>query len=439
MKTTLILFLLALSAGLADASNWVRFRGPNGTGKAEGRPIPTKWSAAENLKWSVPLPGKGSSSPIVFGDRVYVTCYTGYGLDRREPGKKEALLKHLIAFDRNSGKEVWRATVKPSPAEDPFRGFIQEHGYASSTPTTDGERIYAFFGKSGLFAFDTEGNEVWRRSLGTMSDPAKWGGGSSPIVYGNMIVVNAGVVGNRFVAVHKKSGDIVWSIDDPSFTNCWSTPTVVSRNGGDEIVFHVPKRVIAVDPQTGKKNWDAESPLDDATCASIVESNGNVFLMGSRAGRGIGIRCGGSGDVSKTHTIWNKGIKSGICTPVVVDKNMYWTAHGIFFAADMDTGEYVYRERLPRLGRATGGFANADYSSPVVLGDQILLFTRYGESYVIQAGQEFKVVGHNPGFEGDDSSFNGSPAIDDGEIFIRSDTKLYCIATKAVVSEVLRN
>ena len=418
-----ILFFLVFPCFLA-ADDWARFRGANGSGVGEGE-IPIEWSSNKNLKWSADLPGKGTSSPIVHGDRIYVTCYTGYGMSQRSPGNVSDLVRHLIAFDRNSGKEIWRASVQSTVDEDAYQGFITQHGYASSTPTTDGEMVYALFGKSGLFAFDTNGKQVWQANLGTKSDPAKWGDGTSPILYKSLVIVNAGILGNKFVALDKKSGKQVWAIEDNSFTNCWSTPTLVQTNAGQQMLFNVPKKVVSVNPETGEKNWEVESPLDDSTCGCIVSNKGNAYLMGSRVGNGMAIECSTTGDV-----IWQKRLRSGICTPIIIDDNLYWSSGGIFYAASTKSGEYVYKSRLPRKGGPTGGFPNADYSSPVAVGSKIIQFTRNGESYVIEAGQEFKILGHNAPFDNDDSAFSSSPAISDGQIFIRSEKRLYCIAAE---------
>ncbi|MEO1525245.1 MAG: PQQ-binding-like beta-propeller repeat protein, partial [Planctomycetota bacterium] len=369
------------------------------------------------------------SSPIVSGDKVFVTCYSGYGMkpptNDDDPAK---LVRHLLAFDRASGRQLWEVKVPSAEKEDPFAGFIMQHGYASSTPTTDGKRVYAFFGKSGLFAFDMDGNELWRRSLGTKSDPARWGGGASPVLYKNLVLVNAGVVGNQLVAVDSASGEIAWSIEDGAFTNCWTTPAIINTENGEQAIFAVPGKMIAVEPLTGTKVWEAATQIDDATCGSIVHREGIAYLMGSREGHGLAVRCDGKGDVSDSSTIWSKQIRSGICTPVIVGESLYWTTGGMFMAARVEDGEYAYRVRLPRKGKASGGFMAADYSSPVAQGNRILLFTRFGESYVIEAGDEFEVVGQNPGFPDDETPFNATPAISDGEIFVRSDKRLYCIA-----------
>jgi len=431
MRTVLTLLWLVSGSVVVSAADWRRFRGPDGKGIVSGPPIVMEWSAAKNLKWKSALPGKGVSSPVVSGDHVYVTCYTGYGLDRESPGNPGDLVRHLIAFDRASGTQLWQASVPTTAEEDPYQGFIQQHGYASSTPATDGELVFVLFGKSGLFAFDRQGNEVWNRNLGTKSDPAKWGDASSPIVVGDLVVVDAGILGHQLIALNKSTGEEVWSIADESFTNAWATPTIVDVGGRQELLFHVPKQLIAVDPGSGKKLWWATSPVADAVCGSIVTSDGIAYVMGGRVGQGMAVRCGGSGNVSETHTIWKRGIRAGITTPVIVGEQMYWASSGVFYSANLADGEYVYRERLPRIGGPTGGFPNSDYSSPVAVDDQIILFTRSGESYVIQAGPEFKVTAHNPAFEGDESAFSATPAISDGELFVRSEAMLYCISDRA--------
>ena len=365
---------------------------------------------------------------VVAGDRVYVTCYTGYGEQLEEPGNPEDLVRHLIALDKQSGRELWRASIASEGKQDPYRGFLTQHGYASSTPVTDGDAVYVLFGKSGLLAFDRDGKQLWQVDVGQQSDPAQWGDASSPILAGNLVIVDAGILGNRFVAIDKQTGDVVWEIKDPSFTNSWATPVEHPTDDGLQVLVHVPKKVMAIDPQQGQVVWSAASPLEDAACGSIVTHDGVAYLMGSRAGRALALRCGGSGDVTGANTVWSRAMRSGIATPVIVGENMYWQSGGIFYAADLKTGEYVYRERLPRLGGPTGGFPNADYSSAIAVGEKIVQFTRNGESYVIAAGDEFEVLGHNPAFDGDSSAFSATPAVSDGELFVRSDEFLYCIS-----------
>ncbi len=432
MKTASIFLIIALTAcASATAEDWPRFRGPNGTGVSNNPNVPAEWSADKNMKWEAELPGKGSSSPIVFGDRVYLTCYTGYGLDKQNPGQPADLVRHLLAFDRNTGKEVWRTSVKSENNEDPYQGFIVEHGYASSTPVTDGKHIFVLFGKTGMVAFDLDGKQVWKTFLGNQSDPAKWGGGSGAAVYKDLVIVNAGIVGHQIAALNKATGEIAWKIEDPSFTNCWSTPNLVTIDGRDEMVFSMPGKILAVNPETGAELWRATSPIAQTVCGSLCEKDGIVFAMGGREGRAVAVRCGGSGDVSATHTVWSGSLRSGIGTPIIVGDNMYWGSGGIAYAANCQNGTYVYKERLPKKAdpNAQPGrrMPAGDYASPIAVGDKIYMLTRGGLLYVIAAGETLNLVATND-FGGDDSLFNATPAVSDGDLFVRSEKKLYCIS-----------
>ncbi|MEM0927646.1 MAG: PQQ-binding-like beta-propeller repeat protein, partial [Planctomycetota bacterium] len=251
----------------------------------------------------------------------------------------------------------------------------------------------------------------------------------SPVLWKDYVLVNASAVGRQLVAVEQSTGKIAWKIQDDSFTNTWSSPVTVRTDDGDRALFGVPAKIIAVDPASGKQIWTADTPLDDAVCGSICVRDNVAYIMGGQSGRAIAIRMGGEGDVSETHTLWRSPLRAGICTPVLAGKNLHWCSGGIFYAADCETGEYVYKTRLPRIGRPTGVFPNADYSSPIVSGETIVQFTRSGESYVIASGDEFKTVAHNRRFDEDESSFSSTSAIADGQLFVRSERFLYCIAS----------
>ena len=412
-------------AATCEAENWARFRGPNGTGISESKSIPLEWNNETNLKWSADLPGKGSSSPVVFGDQVFVTSYTGYGLDRKNPGNPADLKRHLICFDRNTGKELWRTTVDSDHDEDPYKGFICDHGYASSTPATDGEHIFVLFGKTGLVAVDMDGNQTWKTNLGTESDPAKWGGGASCMLYDDKVIVNAGNVGHAIVALNKSDGSEAWKVSDDKFTSCWSTPSLVTVGDHQELVCSTPGKIIGLNPDDGSELWRADSPIDRTVCGSLAEADGTVFAMGGREGRAVAIKTGGSGDVTGTHTLWSGALRSGIGTPVIADGRLYWTSTGIAFCADCKTGKYVYKERIKQ---KKGGRPAGDYASALKVGDNILLTTRGGSTFVVKATPDFQQVASNA-FE-DEGLFNATPAISDDELFVRSDGKLYCVAAK---------
>ncbi|MEL6897733.1 MAG: PQQ-binding-like beta-propeller repeat protein, partial [Planctomycetota bacterium] len=425
----MLLALLAVTPTLS--ADWNRFRGPNGNGIVAESAVPSEWSSQKNLRWRTELPGSGTSSPVISGDRVYLTCYTGYGLDSGNPGNPEDLVRHLIAFDRGTGKEVWRRSVPGTKNEDPFRGFILQHGYASSTPVVDGNRVIALMGKSGLFAFDRDGQQLWQVDLGQESDPAKWGDATSPVVIDGVVIVDAAVLGHQLMGIDVATGETIWTISDDSYTNAWATPAEIQSNGKSIALIHIPKKVLAIDPKSGQTVWTCTSPLQDSACGSIVTRDGIAYLMGSRVGQGMAVRCDGNGDVSESKVVWQRQIRSGITTPLIVGERMYWTSSGIFLCANLADGEYAYRTRLPRKGGPTGGFPNADYSSAIAAGERIFQFTRNGESYVVKAGDSFEVVAHNAPFDDDTSAFSSTPAIDGDQLFIRSEKYLYCIGDAA--------
>ena len=190
-KTQLVLALITifLSANAAEKGNWPQWRGSNGDGTSLGEKAPTTWSETKNLKWKLKLPGYGASSPIVWNERVYLTCYTGYGAGNRG-GSPANMMRHLVCVDAKTGKSVWQKELKPTISEDRYSGMgVPEHGYATSTPATDGKAIYVFLAKSGMAAFDLKGKKLWQTSVGSSSSSKRWGSSSSPIIHGDLVFI----------------------------------------------------------------------------------------------------------------------------------------------------------------------------------------------------------------------------------------------------------
>ncbi len=427
ITTALSVAMVLFSLSTCSAEDWTQFRGPNGTGISTSSAIPLEWSAEKNISWSIELPGPGSSSPIVVGDKVFVTCYTGYGEDKANPGDVANLVRHLIAFDRATGKEIWRATTKSDNDEDTYKGFIQDHGYASSTPVSDGKQLFVLFGKTGVVAFDMDGKQLWKTNVGTKSDPAKWGGGTSCMLYKDLVIVNAGIVGHAVVALNKADGKEVWRLDNPKFTNCWSTPNIVNVDNHDELVCSMPGQIIGLDPLTGIELWSAKSPIARTVCGSLAVDGDIVYAMGGQQGDAIAVRCGGKGDVTESNVLWTSSLRSGIGTPIIADGNLVWTSGGIAYCANCEDGQYVYKERVKgQQGGARRRGPAGDYASPVSVGDHIVLLTRNGTAYVVKAGKDFNLVSTNS-FPNDTSQFNASPAVSNGQLFIRSNKMLHCI------------
>lgn len=179
-----------LAAATATAADWPRFRGPNGTGVAESA-VPLEWGDGRNLLWKTALPGPGSSSPVVHGPDVFVTCYSGYGVEAGRAGDPGKLVRHLLCIDRATGREKWRRDVAAELPEDAYEGYLTEHGYASSTPVVDADAVYAFFGKGGVVAFDRAGQELWRVAVGKESSSRRWGSAASLVLHGDLVIVNA--------------------------------------------------------------------------------------------------------------------------------------------------------------------------------------------------------------------------------------------------------
>ena len=435
-----------MSVSTGVSSDWLRFRGPGGAGfSSADHPVPTEWTDTKNVKWAIDLPGPGSSSPIVVGDRVFVTCWTGYGLDQRNPGDQANLKRNLVCIDRATGKTVWSREVDAVLPEDPYRGMFAQHGYASHTPVSDGEHVYAFFGKTGVLAFDLDGNRLWQTSVGTGSGAQNWGTASSPIVYKNLVIVPAFAESLSLVALDKETGAKVWEMSDDYLDSTWSTPILVeAENGRTDIVLAIPNEVWGVDPETGKVRWYCESYESTSACESPVAHDGIVYVVGGRNGGAIAVRAGGEGNVTKTHVLWTIEKRARINTPIYHDGHLYWIYQGTAHCVNAATGETVYETRLTRAatsarqepraggqgagGQRGGGRGGQDYSSLVAAGGKLYFVTRSGETIVLALGPEFKELARNR-FGSDTGDFSATPAISKGELFIRSSERLYCVGS----------
>lgn len=437
------LFVVLLAALPLDgvAGDWMRFRGPNGSGVSTDEPAPpTEWSETRNLKWKLELPGPGVSSPIVVGDRVFVTCWSGYGMTRESLGKLEDLKRHLICVNRQTGKEMWSAVVPAALPEEPYRGMFAEHGYASHTPVSDGERVYAFFGKSGVVAYDLSGKELWKKPVGSGSDPRGWGTASSPIVTDNLVIVPACSESQTIYGFDKLTGDEKWRQPADGLQGTWSTPILVEAGGQTDLVLSVPFELWGLNPETGKLRWFCNSTDSDSVCSSAVEHDGVVYVVEGRSGGSIAVKGGGKGDVSKSHVVWSGRERSRIGTPLYYEGRLYFISGKVVTCLDAKTGERVYQSRLdggrdePRAaagGRPQrgpgGGMGGQDYSSPVAAQGRMYYTARSGETYVIELGPTFKQLAVNR-FAGDDSDHSATPAISNGELFLRSAEALYCVS-----------
>lgn len=483
-----------------QAGDWPRFRGPNGSGiSPDATAPPTEWGTDKNIRWKSELPGPGVSSPIVVGNKVLVTCYSGYG-DRKTEGNVEDLKRHLVCVDRNTGSVLWTGTIPVSLPEDPYSGAgVPSHGYASHTPVSDGERVYAFFGKSGIVAFDLNGKQLWQTSVGTSSGRMRWGSAASPILHGENVIVNASDESSALIALDKLTGKEKWRANAEGMGNSWATPVVANSPTGEEIVVGVPYEVWSFNPATGKLKWFAKGSEDESVSASLVAHEDMVYVFGGRGGNSLAIRTGGKGDVNEKNIAWEGRAAGRFATPLLYNGYVFSISGDVAACFDAKSGERKYQTRLAsgeavaddqagggggrggfggpggfggrgpggpgrggeggpggpggpgrggEGGRGRGGFGGpggpggpggsgggrggrggGDYASPVLAAGKLIYTTKAGKFFVVEATPEFKLLATNDLSE-DTSGFDGTPAISDGELFVRSNTHLYCVSEK---------
>jgi outer membrane protein assembly factor BamB len=407
---------------------WPRFRGPNGSGLATDGTIPLQWSATENLKWKTALPGPGSSSPIVWGGRVFVTCYSGYGAGKAE-AKPADLVRHLVCVELASGKILWTTDDPATHPEDPFEGYLTEHGYASSTPATDGERIYCFHGKSGVAAYDFDGKKLWTAPTGTQSSALVWGSASSVVIAGEAVIVNAGDEARALLAFDPKTGKELWRMEDPMLEQTYATPVLhpLSPDRTDLLVA-MRGELRGLDPATGAVRWFTKSPVTGNLSAGPVVLSGNRIALFGGFPRTLGtvFTGGGEGDRSDNALVWeSQTAKSYMPLPVERDGLLHWvTEDGIAACAKADTGELLYRERLDIASDSGKGMPF--YASPILVGKHLFATSRSAGTFVIEAGPVFKLFGVNR-IEDDPGRFQGTPAVAGGFLLLRSERALYAI------------
>jgi hypothetical protein len=431
-SNTITSLLAALVAAPAQTADWPQFRGPDRSGVSKETGLPLEWSATKNVVWRTELPGPGASSPIVFGGHVYVTCYSGYGLERASlgpsiklgpPGNLADLKRHLVCADAKTGKVLWtRTEVDPEASDAPYKdGNIALHGYASHTPAADADGVYAYLGAAGAVGYTHAGERKWGVRLGNRARDHGYGSAASPVLYRNLFVVNAYIETAEpyrqgdTVAIDTKTGREVWR---EKVGGEWNSPTMAVVGGQAELVtatFRGPW--LGLDPATGKRLWSCQGKDG---CGTPVVHDGVVYTFHGD-GRAA-IRAGGRGDVTATHKVWETAGGVRISSPVYHDGHLYWSTDGhICHCADARTGRSVYRERLGKGGDC--------YASPVVADGRLYYVSRDHGTYVLAAKPAYELLAHNV-IADDRSIFNGSPAVSGRRLFLRSDKYLYCIGAR---------
>jgi outer membrane protein assembly factor BamB len=398
----------------AADDNWPRFRGPGGMGISDARGLPLEWDQSKNLVWKTALPGPGASSPVTFGDRVYLTCYTGYFIPDQPGGSLEQLKRHLIALRLDDGQIVWDKAVA---AKLPEEERIRDHGFAANSVAVDAERVYAFFGKTGVLAFDHDGNPLWQTDVGAKTNG--WGTAASPVLYKDLVFINASVESESLVALDRKTGTEKWRAG--GIREAWNTPLVVTAaSGRQELVVASQGSVLAFDPDSGESLWSCKTDIGWYMVPSVVAADGVVYCLGGRSGTAaLAVRAGGSGDVTLTHRLWTSLKGSNVSSPVYLDGHLYWAheSREIAYCVKAATGEVVYEQRLERAGQF--------YASALLADGRLYYVTRNGKTFVLAAKPQFEQLAVND--LSDRSLFNGSPAVAGNRLLLRSDKYLYCV------------
>jgi len=407
-----LLFLLAAIPSLR-ADNWSAWRGPNGDGVCTERNLPLTWSATDNVRWKVAMPASCNSTPIIWGNRVFLT----QGLD---DGKRRA----LIALDRQDGKKLWQRELACETIETSHK----QNPPCSASPVTDGEAVYAWFASAGVVAYDFQGKELWHRDFGPVV--SRWGNGSSPVLYKDLLIVfhGPGEPNTFLIALDKRTGKTVWKSDEKAINSqvfgCWSTPIVIKTAGRDELILPLPGDEVggegyfkAYDPATGKHLWTCKG-LGNEIYAMPAVNEARDLIVGICGHNGplLAVKPGGSGDVTATHRVWRQAGKnpqrvgSGVFHK---DRFFLADAPGFIECLDPKTGEPFWKERVE--GNLWGSMLVAD--------GKLYVTSLEGETFVLAAGEKFEVLSRNKLGE----PIYAAPAVSNGEIFLRGYQNLYCI------------
>lgn len=409
MKRSFVIsaFIAIIALGpVQSEENWNQFRGPTGRGHSDDKNVPVKWSE-DSVIWSVDLPGTGQSSPVNWGDRVFLTS-------AEDMGK----IRNVICVDLNTGKERWKQSIPCSSPEDSHK----MNSFATPSCATDGNHVFAFFGPGGFHCFDMDGNKVWSKDLGDF--PGDWGIAASPILVGNWVVQNCDCSGpSRLVAFDKKTGNIMWDTTrEAKPKGGWSTPILIDHEGRKEIVLNGEFGVRGYDPATGKELWFCKgfngrgAPVPDY-------SNGALYVVNGKPGDLYSVTPGGSGDVTATHMRWHQGRKAGrdLPSPAVVGNYMQTVSmNGIGTCFDTSNGKILWNDRLG----VKGEFA----ASPLVANGLVYFIDVFGgNTIVIKPGPTLEIVAQNSiGAKGDEI-FRSTLAPINGKMLIRSQSRLYCV------------
>ncbi len=411
---------------------WPCWRGPMSTGLAPHGDPPQRWSEQQNIRWKVPIPGSGHATPIVWGDHVYIQTAVPADVplpatgaagpaaagDAPAPG---AVRFMILALDRGTGKTVWQKTLC---AAVPHEGHHSDGTFASASPVTDGQHLFAYFGSRGLYCMDRQGRVQWDRDFGDMTTRRGFGEGSSPALFGDTVVINWDHEGDSFiVALDKRTGDPRWKWARDEVTS-WSTPIIVDHQGRPQVVVNATKRVRSYDLASGEMLWECGGQTVN-TIPSPVFGGGLVYAMSGFRGNALqAIRLAGArGDVTgSAAVVWTHNEDTPyVPSPLLYGETLYFLKHNQAILSCLDAASgtaFFARQRLDGI--------DGVYASPVGAAGRVYIAGRNGVTVVLKHGPQFEVLASNTLDEG----FDASPAIAGGELYLRGRTHLYCVAAK---------
>jgi len=423
-----IILALFLANGWT-AENWPQWRGPAANGISEEKGPPVEWGPEQNIAWKVPLRGMGTSTPIVWGDRVFITVQVGDGpfeqrgrdFDNagvaRKTGQKEKVQFVVEAYRRTDGRLLWEYRLD---AQGELQPVHMKHNLASPSCVTDGQLLYAWVGTGQLVALTLDGKLVWSRHLGKEYSPFQilWGHGSSPLLYKDALILLCDHQSAAYLlALDKRTGKQRWKVDRGKNRRAYSTPFLAAGEKGDELIINSSERMDAYDPATGQELWHVGEPNKVPVPTPVAHSGVIYASRGYNSGPYMAVKTGGRGDVSQSHVLWEVKTGAPYVSSLLYYRGLIYmaTETGIVSCVDAANGQLLWRERL-------GGVFSA---SPVAADGKVYLVNEAGETFVLEAGRELKILARNKLNE----RTLASPAVSGGQIFLRTDQHLYSIGS----------
>lgn len=434
LRSLFVLLAVPVVVAAADfpnekTANWHQWRGPNADGSSPANP-PLKWDANTNIKWKAELPGRGSSTPVIWGDRVFVLA-----AEKGREAKPDELPKidpsfqtkteppkhfhkfHVLCFDRNTGKKLWE---KQAAEAVPHEGHHASHSYCAGSPTTDGKFLYASFGSFGTYCYDFDGSLIWSRDLGRMHTRLGWGEAVTPVIHGTSLLLNHDQEADSVLhCLDAATGKTKWAAKRDEKTS-WNTPLVVDRGGRTQVIVNGTKRIRSHDLATGEVIWSCGGMTTNAIPSPILFGNTVLVTSGYGPGQTLAIPLDSKGDLAVEAAVtWrHKGGSPYVPSPVLANGLLYFTQQNVnpLTVLDAKTGKVlVDKERLPGVREF--------YASPLAAAGRVYFTDRAGTTLVLKAGAEVEVLATNKL----DDPIDASPAAVGKQLFLRSANKLYCI------------